>query len=283
MFERFMGGLCSRWNTAFTLRSISGNEVSTFHLNVGQYSQEDLFDSILDKNDASLRYLRPIPSTLRPHFCKIMGPGHETFDSVSVSRGKVQFYLEGCLVAQSDRLDLNVVHVHHPRRDDLLAFISNQFEPRPFLRELTMNDRPLVEDLLEFRPRIIRYLSDELLQDIDLILLALSIDGLQLEYLAVDLRARFDVVGEAVRNNGLALRYASPALRNNHQIVSWAVSDEGLALQYASNGLKHDRGIISSAVNNNHFAARFVPEPIRNTLWFAVLMQAHIWADIWSR
>ena len=47
-----------------------------------------------------------------------------------------------------------------------------------------------------------------------------------------------EIVVKAVSSNGLALEHASEELRGDYEIVMEAVSQNGHALQYASEGLR---------------------------------------------
>lgn len=75
-------------------------------------------------------------------------------------------------------------------------------------------------------------------------------NGMVLRYASDTLKNDRDVVLAAVQHNGMVLHYASANLRNDQDIVLAAVQQHGDALQYASDGLRNDQGVVLVACNN---------------------------------
>lgn len=81
-----------------------------------------------------------------------------------------------------------------------------------------------------------------------------------LKYVSDELRSDKDVVLEAVKSNGLGLRYASPSLRDDIEVVLAAVKQNGVAIQYSSDRLKNDLEVVVEAICNNYYALRYIPK-----------------------
>ena len=71
------------------------------------------------------------------------------------------------------------------------------------------------------------------------------------------IKADREVVLAAVSNNGLALKYADDTLKADREVVLAAVSNDGWALQYADDALKAEREVILAAIQNNQCSYRF--------------------------
>lgn len=86
---------------------------------------------------------------------------------------------------------------------------------------------------------------------------------------ADDARDDFDVVMAAVSQNGLALRYASARLKNQRDIVLAAVSQVGLALYHASVALQGERDIVMAAVSQLPAALMYASTELQNEMHMA--------------
>ena len=76
-------------------------------------------------------------------------------------------------------------------------------------------------------------------------------NGMVLRYASDTLKNDRDVVLAAVQHYGMVLHYASANLRNDQDIVLAAVQQHGDALQYASDGLRNDQGVVLVAVQQH--------------------------------
>lgn len=76
--------------------------------------------------------------------------------------------------------------------------------------------------------------------------------GSALAYVSEELRNDKDVVLAAVSNYGYALEYASKELCADKEVVLAAVRDNGYALEYASKELRADKDVVLAAVNNHN-------------------------------
>ena len=85
-----------------------------------------------------------------------------------------------------------------------------------------------------------------------------------LEYASLKLKADKEVVLAAVTQNGMALHYASMGLRADRDVMLAAVTQYGKALKYASKGLRADREVVLAAVTQYGLALHYVPMELRD-------------------
>lgn len=128
-----------------------------------------------------------------------------------------------------------------------------QFVPQSLV---TLGD---VREAVARNPRVIHALGAPWITERSLALLACSLDGLVLashrfRCLWMD---EGDVVLQAVTNNGLALEYASVRLQGDEVVVRASVQQCGMALAFASRVLRGKEEIVELAVRNNHQALSF--------------------------
>jgi hypothetical protein len=83
------------------------------------------------------------------------------------------------------------------------------------------------------------------------VLEAVTKDGWELKYASDALRGDRDVVMAAVKKWGGALRFASDDLQNDRDVVMAAVNEDWLALKFASEELQGDREVIMADIKQN--------------------------------
>ena len=135
--------------------------------------------------------------------------------------------------------------------------------PTNNLQNLSAKEIAITEELLQ--PSV----SDKvlaILNNKNIVLSAVSQNGLSLEYAHKRLKNDSDVVLAAVKNTGLALQYASPRLRNDPAIVLSAVKDEPMALKYASTTLKKNKTIVLAAIERNHNAFKYADKTLKRDI-----------------
>ena len=135
-------------------------------------------------------------------------------------------------------------------RDELLAKIRMHggFELRNATDELK-DDKDVVITAVTDSGLSLLHASDRLKSDKDIVTAAVKENGLSLRMANEALQADPEVVMAAVQQTGKALEYASNKLQSDPQIVRAAVTQDGLALQYASNELRSDKGIVMAAIS----------------------------------
>ena len=99
----------------------------------------------------------------------------------------------------------------------------------------------------------LKYASEELQGDRELVSYAVSINASSLKFASPELRADRGVVSLAVQNTGYALQNAADCLRDDRSIVLVAVKNYGNALRYASERLRADRGVVLAALTQSRY------------------------------
>ena len=131
---------------------------------------------------------------------------------------------------------------------------------------------------------VVNHISNELFADKDVVLCIVKFSGVYLLRASDELRNDFDVVLSAVSSDSKFVRYprtaqplccASTALRNNKRIVMVAVSADGRALEHASDELKCDRDVVLAAIKQTEEAVWFVDNSLRNALDVQLTLARH--------
>ncbi|WP_422474883.1 DUF4116 domain-containing protein [Endozoicomonas sp. ALB032] len=110
----------------------------------------------------------------------------------------------------------------------------------------------------------LKYASQAVLNDKDLVLPAILKHPEQLEYVSKELRNDSDIVMASVTQNGSQLQYASQKVKDNEEVVMAAVKQSAGALEYASERLRSDKNIVRIAVAKSMYYLRGAGEQILN-------------------
>ena len=102
--------------------------------------------------------------------------------------------------------------------------------------------------------------------DLELVLMAVRIDGNVIQLTSANMKARREVVTAAVENYGLALEEASDELKADREVVRLATTQMGCALKVAPWELRSDRELVLLAVKTCPRILSFVP--------------SHFWTDL---
>lgn len=95
---------------------------------------------------------------------------------------------------------------------------------------------------------VLRYASEEMRADKDVVLAAVRKNGWSLYYASEELKADKDVVLVATINNSWSLTYASPTLRENKDFIIELVKRAGdYALRYVDEALQNDADVLEAA------------------------------------
>ena len=115
-------------------------------------------------------------------------------------------------------------------------------------------------------PLLLMNASDELKDDKELVLTAVSKDGVALREASSRLRKDRDVVLAAVKQNPLALDFAlNEDLRDDEEIAIEAIKRNGRALYYLSSRLRNNKMIVLLAALNNLESLIYVGEELRSS------------------
>ena len=105
----------------------------------------------------------------------------------------------------------------------------------------------------------LRYASDELQSDREVVMKAIKQNGNALQYASRELQNNRQIAIEAVKQDGTALTHASMALRHDRVVVTEAVKQNGIVLHQASLELQRDREVVKEAVKQHGYSLRWLP------------------------
>ena len=164
--------------------------------------------------------------------------------------------------------DLEIVNAMVSRKESNLP---NDTWKHLFRITVLANDKNIIIAALKSgRINALEYASDELKNDREILLVAVTKNGLALEYASKELKNDREIVLAAVKQDcwgpPFALQYASDELKNDREIVLAAVNQNGLALKYASNELKNDREIVLVSVTKDGWALAYASNELKNDL-----------------
>lgn len=146
---------------------------------------------------------------------------------------------------------------------------TNSSTAREWLRkapECAREDRDLVLAAVSKDGLSLLYASPLIKSDREVVIKAVSNNGLALQFASAELRGDRTVVLAAVADNGIALSHASVELQADHQVVMAAVSETGLALQHAGPNLRSDREVVLAALRASSGSLRFAAPELRSDL-----------------
>lgn len=125
-------------------------------------------------------------------------------------------------------------------------------------------DRAAVLAAVEGDGLLLRYASEDLRGDVEVVQVALAQTGVALQYATDDLRDNRELVQVAVRQTWVALEFASDSLKNDLEIVQQAVGESGLALKDASPELCGHSELVLKAVEQDGLALHYASDDLRS-------------------
>jgi len=143
----------------------------------------------------------------------------------------------------------NEMHIIYKLNDLLLCLLNNNGHYLQYISNELRNDKEIALTAVSTNWRALQYASDELKNNKEFVLKAASQNGLALQYASGELKHDIEIVLKAVSQNGLALQYASNELKNDKEIILIAISQNGLALRYASDELRNDKENVKLAMS----------------------------------
>lgn len=121
--------------------------------------------------------------------------------------------------------------------------------------------KPFVLAAIEAGSKPLKYASEALQGDEDVVAAAVEGDGMQLQYASAAIRGSNSIPYTAVGLNGLALKYVSDKLRADENLVGLAVFENGLALRHVLGSLRGDVVIVETATMQNPDALQYAIDP----------------------
>lgn len=113
---------------------------------------------------------------------------------------------------------------------------------------ILQDNKELVLLAINERASSVQYASLRLKQDPDVILKALTQDGLTLALFPENITNQKEFAKHAIMQNGLSLKYVKGDLNDDYELVLLACTKIGFALQFASERLKKNEKIVLAAV-----------------------------------
>lgn len=129
-----------------------------------------------------------------------------------------------------------------------------------------IKDKDIATKFLSINGILLKYVSEELRNNIEIVKLAISQNVFALEFASEELRNNIEVIKFAVSQTCFALQFASEELRNNIEVVKLAISQDGITLKYASEELRNNIEVVKLAVSKSEYAFRFASEELRNNI-----------------
>jgi hypothetical protein len=151
---------------------------------------------------------------------------------------------------------LDIIKQYRGKYYNILKYLSDDLK----------DDEELIYELLSVKTYTFefKYISDRLKNNYDFILKVIKKNSDILEYVSKEFKNNIEIVLETVNTNGYMLKYASKQLQNNKKVVLEAIKNYGLALKYAGKELKNDKDIVLHAVNRNGLALQYVNNELKN-------------------
>ena len=122
----------------------------------------------------------------------------------------------------------------------------------------------IIEIIYKIGGKLLKYASQELKADREIVLAAIKNHGCSLEYASEELKTDREVVLAAIKNNGESLKYASEELKTDRELVLAAVKNKGWSLVYASQELKADREIVLAAVKKYGESLKYASQKLKS-------------------
>jgi hypothetical protein len=148
--------------------------------------------------------------------------------------------------------------------------IKNNYTSYVYASEKLQNDKQIIMRVLKYSDYL--YINPcELIDYKILILEVLKIKkSFIIDILSEELLNDYDIVLQAVKNNGSNLRFASEELQNNYIIVLEAVKNNGLSIQWASYKLQNDKDIIIESILANKLSFNLVKNTSEHQLYLLI-------------
>ncbi|HCC0888482.1 TPA: DUF4116 domain-containing protein [Salmonella enterica] len=122
------------------------------------------------------------------------------------------------------------------------------------------NDKNYMLEKINASYNALIHCSDDLKNDVEIALAAVSQEGVALKYVSDELKKNRDIVLAAVKTTGSALEFSDEEFKGDKEVVLTAARYSCDALDFASQALKNDRGFLFAAVQQSSTALMFFPD-----------------------
>lgn len=173
------------------------------------------------------------------------------------------------LMVQSQYLFKDLVKYISPdlqkNEDFIMSVLSSDCDNILYINEELKSNKIFIVNALNtvMNPESVKYLSESLKGDINIMTLAINKSGKVFKYSADSLKNNKDYVILAVKNSGENLEFASTTLKNDKEIVTLALESSGNNIQFASSNLRDDKEVVMQAMKKNGKAFQYISDRLK--------------------
>lgn len=146
-------------------------------------------------------------------------------------------------------------------KDFVLAAVTIcNFDAQPeiaYVSDELKNDKEVAMAAVTHNANALKYVSDELKGDKDVVITAVKKDLNTLEFASDKIASSKEIIMVALSSYPMSLENCEENIKNNKEFVMAAVAHNGLALEFASDELKNDDDVVKAAYANNPNSIEF--------------------------
>ncbi len=145
----------------------------------------------------------------------------------------------------------DIPHKYHSNESFILAAIQNNCDVK-FLPSNSMAMKKVVKVLIGNKIRIIDIedISDDLKDDEEIALIAISVNANNIRYFSNRIKSKLDIVSIVVQKDGTLLKYLPDEVLSNYDVILSAIKQNGYSFAYASEFWSDNRDVFMLAIQN---------------------------------
>ena len=147
----------------------------------------------------------------------------------------------------------------------IVNFLEKILSINVLLYQKVIDDYDMAMNIIKYNPHIIEYFSENIKNNYNIGLMAVTNDGACLKFLSKTLKEDKIIVRTAITQKfkSYTLQFA-PKLQDDYDTVMIAVMHEASSLKYASKRLREDYNIVKAAFNNNKTSLKHASKNIKH-------------------
>ena len=147
----------------------------------------------------------------------------------------------------------------------IVNFLEKILSINVLLYQKVIDDYDMAMNIIKYNPHIIEYFSENIKNNYNIGLMAVTNDGACLKFLSKTLKEDKIIVRTAITQKfkSYTLQFA-PKLQDDYDTVILAVMNEASSLKYASKRLREDYNIVKAAFNNNKTSLKHASKNIKH-------------------
>lgn len=146
---------------------------------------------------------------------------------------------------------------------DVIERTAPSGEALDFVPPKLSNDSTFMKRAMKRNPDALAYISDELRDDVEVVLEAVTQKGVMLQYASERLRSNTRLVKAACKHTGGALKFGGLSCRKSRDIVIEAVRQDGTALKHADSLMQSNKGVCVAACKQNGRALQYASKLLK--------------------